>query len=298
MEGAKRILVATDGSTDAERAIDWLADFPLAADATVEVVNALRLPFPMDQIVALGWEEFLAENEHVVADARRRLEKRWPGVTARVLEGDARTVIVDAATQAGSDLIVLGARGLGAVASFLLGSVSIGVTRHAPCPVLVCRGPARPLKNVLIAVDGSTDARAAVEYFAALPLPAGLRVRLVGVVEPLRYPSSAPGFVGATLRAAMQDLENESRQRLEAAIAPLAAMLRSRVRVVDTTTPTGPPPATIVHEAEVNDSDLIVVGARGLGALERVALGSVSESVLRHAPCPVLVVRPPAPKEA
>ena len=117
-------------------------------------------------------------------------------------------------------------------------------------------------------------------------------MRLVGVVEPLRYPTSPPGFIGVTLRSAMQDFENESRQRLEAALAPCATMLRSRVRSVVTIIPTGAPAETILREAELNDSDLIIVGARGLGALERVALGSVSESVLRHAACPVLVVRP------
>src|SRR5438552_9258047 len=266
MERGKRVLVATDGSHDAAQAIDWLADFPLPADAAVEVVTAVRLPFPMDQVVAPGWQDLLAESERVVAEARRRLEKRWAGVSGHVLEGDARNVVVDAATKAGSDLIVLGARGLGAVASFLLGSVSLGVTRHAPCPVLVCRGRPRPVRTVTIAVDGSADARTAVEYFAALPLPYDLRVLLVGVVEPLRYPSSAPGFIGATLRDAMEDFENESRQRLEAALAPLALMLRSRVRRVVTTTPTGSPAATILREAELDDSDVIVVGARGLGA--------------------------------
>jgi nucleotide-binding universal stress UspA family protein len=244
------------------------------------------------EVVALGWRDFLAESERVVGEPQRRLEKRWPAVAGRVLEGDPREVIVEAATQAGSDLIVLGARGLGAVASFLVGSVSLGVTRHAPCPVLVCRGAPRPVRAVTVAVDGSADASAAVEYFAALPLPSDLRVRLVGVVEPLRYPTFAPRFIGVTLRSAMQEFENESRQRFEAALGPCATMLRSRVRSVVTIIPTGAPAETILREAELNDSDLIIVGARGLGALERVALGSVSESVLRHAACPVLVVRP------
>jgi nucleotide-binding universal stress UspA family protein len=292
MDSVKRILVATDGSHDAGQAIDWLADFPLPADAAIEVVNAVRLPFPLDAIVALGWEEFVAGSQRVVAEARGRLEKRWPAVSGRLLDGDPREAIVDAATKGRSDLIVLGARGLGAVASFLLGSVSLGITRHAPCPVLVCRGAPRPVRTVTIAVDGSADARAALEFFADLPLPSDLRVRLVGVVEPLRYPTSAPGFIGDKLRAAMQDFENESRQRLEAALAPLAETLRSRVRSIVTTTPTGAPAATILREAELDESDLIVVGARGLGALERIALGNVSESVLRHATCPVLVVRP------
>ena len=102
MERGKRVLVATDGSHDAAQAIDWLADFPLPADAAVEVVTAVRLPFPMDQVVALGWQDLLAESERVVAEARRRLEKRWAGVSGHVLEGDARNVVVDAATKAGS----------------------------------------------------------------------------------------------------------------------------------------------------------------------------------------------------
>jgi nucleotide-binding universal stress UspA family protein len=292
MSRIERVLVATDGSYDAVQAIEWLAGFPLPTDAAVDVVTAVRLPFAADALAALGWREFLAESERVVDEARRRLEKRWPAVSGRVLDGDPREAVVDAATKAQSDLIVLGARGLGGVTSFLLGSVSLGVTRHAPCPVLVCRGPARRVRTVTIAVDGSADARAAVEYFGDLSLPADLAVRLVGVVEPLRYPSSAPAFMGARLRAALQDFENESRQRLEAALAPVAMALRPRVRSIVSTIPTGPPAATILREAELDGSDLIVVGARGIGTLERVALGSVSESVLRHAACPVLVVRP------
>jgi nucleotide-binding universal stress UspA family protein len=292
MNDMRRILVATDGSEDADRAIEWLADFPLPADVSIEVVNALQLPFPLDGVAVLGWQEFVAESDRLVAGARTRLQKRWSTVTGRVLDGDPREAVIEAATKAGTDLIVLGARGLGAVASFLLGSVSLGITRHAPCPVLVCRGTPRPVRTVTIGVDGSPDALAAVEYFSRLPLPSDLRVRLVGVVQTPRYPSSAPGFIGARLRAAMQDFENEARQQLTAALAPLAAALRPRARSIVTVTPSGSPAETILREARSNDSDLIVVGARGLGALERVALGSVSEAVLRHATCPVLIVRP------
>jgi nucleotide-binding universal stress UspA family protein len=61
-----------------------------------------------------------------------------------------------------------------------------------------------------------------------------------------------------------------------------------------TATPTGLPADVIVRDAAANRSDLVVVGARGLGPLRRVLLGSVSESVLGHATCPVLVVRQPS----
>jgi nucleotide-binding universal stress UspA family protein len=192
------------------------------------------------------------------------------------------------------DLIVLGARGLGAVGSFLLGSVSLGITRHALCPVLVFREPARPVRTVTIAIDGSADARVAFDFFADLPLPSELRVRLVGVIASLGYPTSAPGFIGSTLQSMAQDFENEARRCLEAELRRLAATLRPRVRSVVTATPVGAPAATIVRVPETHGSDLIVVGARGLGTFERLALGSVSESVLRHATCPVLVVKPRA----
>ena len=288
----KRVLVATDGSDEAAEAIEWLAVFPLPSDAAVEVVSVAQLPFTAEAVAALGWRELRAQSEQVVDDARRRLAKRWPDVVARVLDGDPRRAICDAATESGADLIVVGARGLGAVASFLLGSVSLNVARNAPCAVLVCRGAARQIGSVTVAIDGSSDANAAFDCFCALPLPPELRVHLVGVVAPVRRPSSAPAFLAPALRAAARQLETEGRGRLETALASAATALRSRLQSVVTVTPTGAPAATILREAESDGSDLIVVGARGIGVLERVALGSVSETMLRRAPCPVLVVRP------
>ena len=287
-----RILVATDGSYDAGEAVEWLAHFPLPADAVIEVVNAAHLPFTAEATVAMGWREFLGESERVVDDASKRLAKRWSLVTGHVLDGDAREVIIAVATQGKADLIVLGARGLGAIGSFLLGSVSLGVTRHAPCPVLVCRGAARPVRYITIAHDGSPDARMALDFASRLPMAPDVAVHLVGVVEPLPYPATAPELIGPKLRALLQDFENEARNKLTISLAEAAAVLRSQVRKVTTVMPTGAPAATILKEAEAHDSDLIVVGARGLGTLKRMALGSVSESVLRHAKCPVLVVRP------
>lgn len=288
-----KILMATDGSKDATEAVEWLEHVPLPADASIDVVSVMPYPAPSEAVAALAWREVRAETERVVDDAVRRIAKGRPGVTGRVLAGaEAREAIVSAAGQDKADLVVLGARGLGAVASLLLGSVSLGVTRHAPCPVLVCKGAPRPVRTVTLALDGSADARAALEFFCRLPLAPDLVVRLVGVVEPLRYPTTAPGIIGPTLRAAIQDVENERRHALETALTPAVSALRPRLRKLITTLPTGAPAATILSEAETHASDLIVVGARGLGALERIALGSVSETVLRHASCPVLVVRP------
>jgi nucleotide-binding universal stress UspA family protein len=286
-----RILVATDGSIGADAAMKWLGSFPLPENAAVEVISASGLPFAAEAMIAKGWRQLLAESERVVDQARARLAERWTTVAARTLDGDARDAIIAAAKQGKADLIVLGARGLGAVASFLLGSVSLAVGRDAPCPVLVCHGRARPVRKVIIAHDGSPNARTAVDFFCQLPFAADIAVSLVGVVEPAPYPATAPEVVEPELRGLLRDIENEKRSRLMSALDEAAAILRRHVRAVDIVMPKGTAAAMILEAARAHDGDLIVVGARGHGGLKRMALGSVSESVLHQAKCPVLVVR-------
>jgi nucleotide-binding universal stress UspA family protein len=147
------------------------------------------------------------------------------------------------------------------------------------------------VSSVIIAHDGSPDARMALDFCSQLPLAPDVAAHLVGVVEPLPYPATAPALIKPELRALLQDFENETRSRLASSLDEAAAVLRPQVRAVDIATPKGMPAVMILEEAEAHSGDLIVVGARGLGALKRMALGSVSESVLRHAKCPVLVVR-------
>jgi nucleotide-binding universal stress UspA family protein len=280
-----RVAVATDGSPDATQAVEWLMQFPLPADAAIDVVSAIPWPESTTKAGRELWRHAAA----MVEDTRVRLGKRWKDVDTTVDDGDPRTVITDAAAARSSDLVVVGARPLGVVALALLGSVSLGVARHAPCPVLVCKGSVRPLRTVTIALDGSLSARAAFDYFAALPLPVDLAVRLVSVVEPLRYPSV--DLLSPQLVMLMKEYEDERRAELERVLAVAAADLRGRVGKVTTTTLVGQAAPSILSEAAKQPSDLIVVGARGLGTVKRLLLGSVSESVLRHASCSVLIVR-------
>lgn len=286
-----RILVGTDGSVGADDATKWLGNFQLPENTAVEVISASRLPFTADAVSEMGWRQLLVETQRVADEARERLAKRWPTATGRSLDGDPRDAIVAAAKQGKSDLIVVGARGLGAVASLLLGSVSLGVTRDAPCPVLVCHGRPRPVRRLVIAHDGSADARTALDFCSRLPFAADITAYLVGVVEPLPYPATAPEGIEPALKALMKNAENETRSKLAASLDEAAAILRPHVRGVDIVMPTGAPASMILAQAQAHDADLIVVGARGLGAFRRMALGSVSESVLHQAKCPVLVVR-------
>ena len=281
-----KVVVATDGSTDATQAVEWLTQFPLPGDASIDIVSAIPWPESTTKAGRELWKHAAA----VVEDTRARLRKRWENVAGAIDDGDPRSVITGAAAARSADLIVVGARSLGVVSAALLGSVSLGVARHAPCPVLVCKGSARPLRSVTIGLDGSLSARVALDYFAGLPLLADLALRLVGVVEPLRYPSV--DLLSPQLVELMKEYEDERRVELERVLAAAVADLRGRVRTISTTTLVGQAAPSILGEAAKQPSDLIVVGARGLGTVKRLLLGSVSESVLRHASCPVLIVRP------
>ena len=89
----------------------------------------------------------------------------------------------------------------------------------------------------------------------------------------------------------LKKIENERRGQLESALEKAAAELEGSMTRVTRSTPSGDPADVIVAAAAAHDADLIVVGARGLGGMSRLLLGSVSEKVLRYARCPVLIVK-------
>jgi nucleotide-binding universal stress UspA family protein len=283
-----RVLIATDGSTDARTAAQWLVDLPLPHQASALVLTVVDLPpSPLDIPTVADFKRTLLDEGRTAADELLPLFKgRLASVESRVVAGDPRQEIPRLAQEWAADLIVVGARGLGAVATAVLGSVSLAVARHAPCPVLVVRPSPRPLRSAAVALDGSEGALEAARFFARFPLPAGLAVRLIGVVEPPPMPRTAPSGARSMLRAAVSLITEDRRRVLEAAVDEAAKRFVSPAREL----PVGPPAETLERlSAEV---DLIVLGARGLGPLKRLLLGSVSERVLRHAACPVLIVHP------
>ena len=292
-----RVILATDGSKDATAAAEWLNELPLPDDTSVLVLTAVAVPRAFAQAPALEAlrSSMLDEGRRLAEEARAVVAARWPRAEARVSDGDPRNAIIQTAEDWGADLIVVGARGHGAVSGFLLGSVSTAMTRHAPCPVLVVRGVPRKIRAALVAVDGSPDSLEAVRWLSALPLDPTLVIRLLSVVEPVRLPASAPRVVRTRLRPIIEQIEQERRAEMERALDGPMRALRGRVRSVELAMPSGLPTDLVGRAVDDPALDLVVVGARGHGAVRRLLLGSVSERVLRHAECPVLVVREKAP---
>jgi len=286
-----RILLATDGSSDAQEACKWLESSPLPAHATVRVVSVATVPSsPLDVAPVRDYQASLRQQARVVADsACAMLASRFRTIEAHVVDGDPREEIVRAAEEWPADLVVLGARGLTSVARFLLGSVSLAVARHAHCPVLVVKGSARPVRRFVVAVDGSDQAAAAAAFVRQLAVT-GARLTLLGVVELPRL-LSAVSPVESASPAVIEAIVAEQTTALQNALSRARATLGDSVATVEQRLASGYPAEEILRAATEDDSDLVVVGARGLGLLKRLLLGSVSEAVLRHADRPVLIVR-------
>jgi len=145
--------------------------------------------------------------------------------------------------------------------------------------------------RVLLATDGSKEAELATSSAADLAKRTGseLHVVYVGHMPPVFYESPGAWVLDRDLQSRMEErVEEEARARLDEQV--------QRVReaggeVAGVHTKLGRPDAEIVGLAEELGAGLIVLGSRGLGPLRSALMGSVSHSVVRHAHCPVLVVR-------
>ena len=132
--------------------------------------------------------------------------------------------------------------------------------------------------KILLAVDASSASQAAVDEVATRPWPAGSRVEVLMVVEKLE-----PWALGLVVE--------EMNVRAQQLVGNAAMHLRSHGLDADGTAAEGDPKTVVLDHAAAMGADLIVVGAQGLGAVERFLLGSVSRAALRFAPCSVAIVR-------
>jgi nucleotide-binding universal stress UspA family protein len=192
----------------------------------------------------------------------------------------------------GIDLIVMGTHGRGRMAHLLLGSVAEKVARTAPCPVLTMRdaphGDEMSGIRILVPTDFSPSADAALG--CARRLAARLRgsIRLLHVVDHDGFGAAYGSELTFPEIGAVRQ-EQMTRARTELSQRSLVDD-RSRVRISHDVL-LGPNTTMIADYANDNDFDLIVMGTRGRGGVARLLIGSVAESIIRTAPCPVLTVK-------
>ena len=167
-----KALLAIDGSTELAFGVELAASLAWPSGAELQVLTVLpseteRIGGPWLAGVAyvpsdVTRDGLRTDGAALLEQAAAPLRELGLEVTTRLIEGRAASVIVDTARDIGADLVVLGARGHGAIEEAFLGSVSAEVVDQAPCAVLVARGPFA--ERILIGTDGSDVAMSAAQF--------------------------------------------------------------------------------------------------------------------------------------
>jgi nucleotide-binding universal stress UspA family protein len=293
---AMNVLVATDGSKYGRWGLNWVAKLPLVEPAQVLALyvldNAkLRLPFR----TKLETQRIEARSAKTLTDTKKQLTSLKLKGTVRREQGAVAPVILNRAPKR-HGLLVVGSQGLDALDRFTLGSVSTKLIQHATSPVLVVKNEAAPLRRITLATDGSDASAKALKFVLTKFQPdgstgKGRRVPIhVSVIHVMVPSPLAPFDIGTTIpwtkyrglkvkETGRRLVEQTVQKLIEAGFA--AEPLCQSGNAAD----------TILKVASKQHTDLIVMGAKGLGAIDRFLLGSVSTRVVQHANCSVLVVR-------
>jgi nucleotide-binding universal stress UspA family protein len=135
--------------------------------------------------------------------------------------------------------------------------------------------------KILVGYDGSQESERALELALAIANTMDSKVEVLAVAQPSEPPTAVQ----------MQAVIDDAREHYDKALRRIADAAKENGIEIETAVAVGHPAEQIIRQAERGLADLIVVGRRGLSALEKMVMGSVSERVLRYAPCPVLVTR-------
>ena len=301
-----KILLATDGSREADLAARTAAELADKTGSELHMVHVSGISpwypaYPEDTAFyeAELEDPVLEEDLQRISEQRARelldseVEKlRSAGgapAQGHLAEGGVPQEIVGLAEEIGAGLVVVGSRGRGGIRRALMGSVSDSVVRHAHCPVLVVRDGESQRDylpgTILLTVDGSEEASAATRTAVELAehTDSELHVVHVGEVTPVYHPEMR-GY-----HARYEELQEEARRLLEEQVEEVhsagGTVSGAHLRM-------GRPDEEIVVLGEEIGAGLIATGSRGLGGMRRALMGSVSDSIVRHAHCPVMVVRP------
>ncbi len=238
--------------------------------------------YPHDPIRTRG-----SEADDALADLKAARSATGVDAELRViLDNLPARALQQAAEEDSADLIVIGSAHRGRLGRVLLGDVGRDVLHDAPCAVAVApKGlGAVALRRIAVGYDGTPEAKAALTLARDLAADHGAALTVcVAWVAPL--PIITAGSTSIPVAQLAIEVRNEAQAMLNAVMCDLPPQTDGRLLHG---------PANLVLQDAAQTHDLLVVGSRRVGTFARVALGSTSDHLVHHAPCPVLVVPRPA----
>ncbi|MBI3879932.1 MAG: universal stress protein [Verrucomicrobia bacterium] len=169
-------------------------------------------------------------------------------------------------------------------------SVSVVVTdraghRRATAPIIELAPLKVHIRKIMVPLDFSEPSHQALRYARVFAEQFGASITLIHVVEPMLYPAEL-GYVPL----ATEDLDEKRMEEIRGRLDALAKDLGKTVKA-DTVLRLGRSWREICDAAKAADTDLLIIATHGYTGIKHALLGSTAERVVRHAPCPVLIVR-------
>ncbi|TCC30773.1 universal stress protein [Kribbella speibonae] len=248
------VVVGIDGSPAADAAIKWGTTEAAALRSPLHLVYAVTAGSPPSQAGEVVYK--------AVAQARGLM----PGITidSRIETGSPSAALVKASGSAA--VVVIGSRGLGVMIGALVGSTGLDLAANARCPVVVVRPDLGAMEGsrVVIGYDGSPAGDSALDFGIEHARRHDLAVRVVAA-----QPTGT-------------ELHRITEEELREAVRARGAQEAELIHI------TGHPAEHLLRLS--SDAALIVLGARGRGGFAGMLIGSVSQTVLHHADCPVAII--------
>jgi len=283
----RSVVVPLDGSELAEAALPWGKALAERFDAKLYLVRVVDIDAPAD--VAAAARDYLAQTA-------QRL-----GLAAEIAVryGDPAAEIIDLVLELPDPAIAMTTHGRSGLGRWLYGSVADRVVRGAGAPVLLIRSsmPQREpgvVHSILLPVDGSALAEAAIPYAKELARRFDATIHLVRVAETpeiyslLSVPAGAPASADVLNQLAQQLVETATGY-----VNELAERLRGEGLRVEPHVLEGLAPEQLLAYERERQPSLVVMATHGRSGLSRVVFGSVAERLLREGTVPLLLIRPP-----
>jgi nucleotide-binding universal stress UspA family protein len=256
----------------------------------LHVVNVPGIPYPamgagVAKDLSMAVEKAMREEGERVIDQAVSLLPLHPGSVAKRLENGAPAeVILTMAQDEGTDLVVLGARGMGRIREQVFGSVSHRVMTHAPCSTLIVKKPFRRIQQVLIPVESQEDGEAVVRFLNKNPFREPVSATVLHVIpfsEPV-WPVGA--MISPEFRKEMIGYGEKFTNGISAELNQMGHQAKGVVVV-------GAPSHSILEAADKHAADVIMMRTHSRSGVSRFLLGSVSHSVVHHTESSILFVR-------
>ncbi len=293
-----KILFATDGSEYSEKAARFLSKFNFSPSDEIHVLHAINwIP------VTTGWESLYEDFRkikeevvpHILDATANALKPVKANITTSFREDYPDKAIVETSEESDSDLVVMGARGLRGIGSYIVGSVTKLVALKSTRPVLIIRPPdnetSRSLK-ILFATDGSASSDATGRVLSSIPFPDNTELTVLHVVTtafediPERFAIEINDRIKNIVAGKREEELLSSEEILDRALKALNDTFANSKKM----TRFGDPSIKIPAAADAVEADIIAAGTRGMRGMKGM-LGSVSRYIINHSRCSVLIAR-------